>query len=198
MFKNMCSGKVWKDIAGKSTDGCFNVQSGKRERSILSHIGCAETGLLGQCMLLFRGSKSNKSAGYHTEMNWHVFSHWCDTKVLLSIAATGVKSVVILDRATYHTTRDEQDKRPATSWNDPRLVEAINRWGGATSDWPLDWIRSKTKMQLLDYARRSYPSPKYKMQKITDKFEKDEFSIKILFLPVSHPELNTFGMVNRQ
>ena len=126
VFENMRSGKVWKDIAGKSTNGCFNVQSGKRERYTLSHIGYAETGLLDQCMILFRGSKSNKSADYHTELNWDVFSHCCETKLFLSIAATCVKSVVVLDRATYHTTLDEQDKRPAFSWNKPWLLEAIN------------------------------------------------------------------------
>ena len=104
-------------------------------------------------MPLFRGSKSNKSADYHTEMNWDVFSHWCPKKVFPSIAATGVKSVVVLDRASCHTTSDEQDKKPATSWNKPRLIEAINRWGGAPSDWPLNQLRAKTKMQLLDYAR---------------------------------------------
>ena len=40
-----------------------------------------------------------------------------------------------------------------------------------------------------------YPIPKYKIQKIADKFEKSGFQIKILFLPVSHPELNPIEMV---
>ena len=69
VFKNMTCSKVWKDIVKDSTDDTFTVPSGKGDRSILCHIGCAETGLLEECGLLFRGSKSNKSADCHTEMN---------------------------------------------------------------------------------------------------------------------------------
>ena len=57
VLKNMQCNKVRKDIAGKATDGCFIVPFRKVELSILSHIGCADTGLLDQCTLLFRGSK---------------------------------------------------------------------------------------------------------------------------------------------
>ena len=51
-----------------------------------------------------------------------------------AIAATGIKSVVVLDRATYHTVLDEEDRKSATSWNKSRLIEAIKRWGGALDD----------------------------------------------------------------
>ena len=37
--------------------------------------------------------------------------------------------------------------------------------------------------------------PKYKIQKLADQFETATFSIKILFLPVAHPELNPIEMV---
>ena len=59
----------------------------------------------------------------------------------------------------------------------------------------MNLVNVKTKMQLLDYARRIYPRPKYRIQKIADKFEKDAFYIKLLFLRVSHPELNPIEMV---
>ena len=70
VFKNMVCNKVWKNVIIEATDDCFTAPSGKGERSALSHIGCANTGLLDQCMILFQGLKSNKSAEYHTEMNW--------------------------------------------------------------------------------------------------------------------------------
>ena len=66
VFKNKSCRKVWKDIVGISNNARFMVPSGKGERSILSHIGCAGTGLLDECMLLFRASKSNKSVDYHS------------------------------------------------------------------------------------------------------------------------------------
>ena len=40
-----------------------------------------------------------------------------------------------------------------------------------------------------------YPSPKYKVQKIADKFESGSFNIKIRFLPVAHSEINPIEMV---
>ena len=75
MFRSMTYNKVWKHISGKATDSCFIAPYGKGERSILSSIGLDDTGLLDQCILLFRDSKSNKSADYGTEMNWDVFIH---------------------------------------------------------------------------------------------------------------------------
>ena len=58
VFKNMTCAKLWKDIVGESTAGTIMVPSVRAERSILSHIGCAETELLDDRSLLFRGSKS--------------------------------------------------------------------------------------------------------------------------------------------
>ena len=63
----------------------FVVASGKRERSILCHVGSKDVGLLEGCMLLIRGWKSKKSPEFRTEMNWNVFSHLCESKVFLSL-----------------------------------------------------------------------------------------------------------------
>ena len=102
VFKNMTCSKAWKDIRENATKDVLHVPSGRGKRSILSHIGSPDSGLVNGCMLLFRGSKSNKSADHHTEMNWDFFSIWCETKVFPNIAATGVKSVFVLGKATYH------------------------------------------------------------------------------------------------
>ena len=195
VFKNMTCSKVWRNILDTTTDETFKVPSGKGDRNIVSHIGSAETGLLPNCLLLFRGSKSNKSADYHTEMNWNVFSHWCRNKVFPEIRKTGIKSVVILDRATYHTVLDDDDRWPVTSWTKRRLSDAIIRWGGPPSDWLPNWESLKVKQDLLIRARSIYPSPKYKIQKIADEFSSEDFCIKILFLPVAHPELNPIELV---
>ena len=101
-------------------------------------------------MALFGGSKSNKLADCHIEMNWDVFSHWCETKFFPNIECTGFKSVVVLDRATYHSILDKEDKLLSTSWNKTRLTEAIKRCGESPADWPSTWCRAKTKVHLLD------------------------------------------------
>ena len=59
----------------------------------------------------------------------------------------------------------------------------------------IDLAHQKSKSQLLERAKKIYPKPKYKIQKIADKFHKGHFSIKILFLPNAHPELNPIEML---
>ena len=115
MFKKITCSKVWKNIVEDSTNDTFTVPSGRGDRSILCHIGCAETGLLEECDLLFPGLKSNKSAHCHTEMNWDVFSHWCEYKVFPELASSGHKAVLLHDRATYHTVLDDKDCKPVKS-----------------------------------------------------------------------------------
>lgn len=56
------------------------------------------------------------------------------------------------------------------------------------------WAQTKSKHQLLDCVRHTYPPTKYKIQKTADKIAAD-FSIKTLFLPVAHTELNQLEMV---
>ena len=58
-----------------------------------------------------------------------------------------------------------------------------------------DLGNAEDKHQLLDDAKKICLTPKYKIQKIADKFEQEGFSIKVLFLPVANPELNPIEMV---
>ena len=59
----------------------------------------------------------------------------------------------------------------------------------------MNCIKVKTIIQLLDYARRIYPTPKYRIQKIAYQFGVDASSISMLFLPVGHPELYPIEIV---
>ena len=127
-------------------------------------------------------------------MNWFVFSNWCESKAFPAMKRTMQKSVLVLDRATYHTFLDEEDKRPTTFWNKSKLANDIARWYGIPEDWPLKWRLQKSKNELLEQAREIYPSPTYKIQKIADKFSEGDFEIKILLLPVAHLELNPVEM----
>ena len=191
----MKTSKVWKGANKKATDDLITAPLGRVERSTPSHVASAQTGLLDGSILPYRGSKSNKFADYHSEMNQNVFSDWCNSVVLPAIAARSENAVLVLDRATYHTYIDEEDKRPNTSWNKNRISDSIARWRGPSEDWPLTCRYKKTKAQLLEEARRIYPSPTYKIQKMARKFETSTFKLKVLFLPVAHPELNPIEMV---
>ena len=90
-----------------------------------------------------QGLEIKKWEDYHSEMNWDVFSDWCERVVFPRIGASNKSSVVFLDRATYHTVLDEEDGRPVTSWNKARLIDAIRSWGGPPDDWPLTWAKKK-------------------------------------------------------
>ena len=160
-----------------------------------SHVGSAESGLLENFLLLFRASKSNKSSEYQTEMNWFVFSDWCESKVFPAMKKTKKKSVCILDGAICHIFLDDEYKRPATSWNKTRLADSIARWECMPDDWPLTWRVKKTNNELLKRAREINPMPAYKIQRIATKFNERDFQIKILFLPVARPELNPIDML---
>ena len=132
-------------------------------------------------MLLYRGNKALKYADYHKEMCWDVFSDWCERKAFPALIARQKKTVLVLDRATYHTKLADDDKMPRKSWRKHRLVSCVERWGGPPDHWPEDWRRKKMCHQLLEYGLTIYPQPKYLIQKIADKFENANGHIKIIF-----------------
>ena len=171
IFKNMITKKMWLDVTGSSTQGALQVPSVNSARSILAHVGSETTGLLPGCMLLYRGSQEKKSSDYHSEMCWDIFKDWCFRYVFSVIAKTRRKSVLVMDRATYHSKLDDEDRRPVSSWRKSRLIEAIEKWGGGKEDWSLDGKNEKTKAQLLEYVREIYPPPVYAIQKIAEEFK---------------------------
>ena len=125
----MTCSKFKQDIICNATDGTFIAPSSEGERSILFRIGYPDTGLLDNFILLFRGSKSNKQADYHSETNWKQFINWCETIFFPKLLQPRKKFVVLLDRATYHIVLHEEDELPITSWNSARLFQAIRIWG---------------------------------------------------------------------
>ena len=102
-------------------------------------MGCADTGLLDNFLLLFRDSKSIKSSDYHTEMNWSVFNDLSQSRVFPAIKNTKQKSILVFDRAAYHTLHDEQDPRPTKLWNKSKIADAISQCDGIPDGWHLTW-----------------------------------------------------------
>ena len=114
----MTARKMWKFNDGEFV---LKVPAGKSERSIVCHVGSSTTGLLDGCLVMFCGSKSKKSDDYHTEMNRHVFPDWLKTKVFPALKSHGRKSVLVLDRAEYHTPLTESTKPPGKTGARPNL-----------------------------------------------------------------------------
>ncbi|DAZ93081.1 TPA: hypothetical protein N0F65_010097 [Lagenidium giganteum] len=103
----MTPSRVWLDDEG---EGGFAVPQGKGERLIICHVG-GRSGFVVGAKLIFRGSKALKDSDYHTEMNASVFMDWMKRRVFPAVPR---RSVIVIDRATYHTTLTDATK-PARS-----------------------------------------------------------------------------------
>lgn len=128
-------------------------------------------------------------------MNWEVLSRWCPNTVFLAISERGNSLVIVLHRATYSTVIDDEDCWLGTTQSKSRVSASISISGGRPNDWIYNWETKKTKAQLLQQTRKIYPSIKYKIQKIDDKLSAENFSIKVLFVPVARSELNFIEMI---
>lgn len=173
----------------------YKVPSGTGDRAILCHLGSEQTGLLPGALLFFHGKKAIIS-DYHTEMNSQLFTDWLKQIVFPKLKQIGHKCVLVLDRATYHTMITSDMRKPTKSWTKKQLSTAIRRWyGPCDDDWPLLWHKLKLKYQLFEEAVKLHPGIYYEVQKLADTFQTPTFNIKILFLPVAHPELNPIEKV---
>ena len=187
IFKNMQRSKTWSH----ESDGAQNAApSGKGPRCIIAHVGSSATGLLPEALLMFRGSQAARGSDYHTEMNAQVFMDWLDRKVLPAIKKVSNSSVLVLDRASYHTPLTDFTKPPNKSMRKKLLIECIDKWGGPSEDWPLLWRSTKTNKEMFECADAIKPAPRYIAQEIAS-----EYGVDILFLPVAHPELNPIEML---
>jgi hypothetical protein len=114
--------------------GGFKVPSGAGKRTIILAIGSDDGFLepLEETALVFEGKKG--SADYHDEMNWKHFSEWF-RKVLEYIPE---KSVVVIDRAPYHTVQSPETKNPNSSWRKDDII---------------DWLVSHSIEPQLNHSR---------------------------------------------
>ena len=88
------------------------------------------------------------------------------------------KEVCLSFRQSYISyLLDEENKRPATSWNKARRADSIAWCEGIHDDW-LYYGESRRKDELLERAREICPMHTYKIEKIATKFNEGNFQIK--------------------
>lgn len=83
--------------------------------------------------------------------------------------------MVVLNRVTYHTALEDDDRWPITSWNKSRLSNAIIRRGDAIDDCILTCRYRETKEELLHQTQLIY-----KIQKFANR-ENVVFNINTIF-----------------
>jgi hypothetical protein len=170
--------------------GGFIKPSGAGKRTIITHFG-NETGFLEpqeETMLVFEGKKDLQD--YHTEMNLLHYQEWFGTIV----KHLPQKSVVVIDRAPYHTAQDPETKNPTNSWRKGDIIE----WLKKNKIAPLDEHGHKTpyeslfKRDLIDLAKPCFKAHKYIIDNVIQESGKD---IKLVWTPVGHCELNAIELV---
>lgn len=192
--KNMTTLKAWIDDNDNAV-GAPGMPQGKGERSIVSHVG-NENGFLDGAELIYRGNKALKNSDYHSEMNAKVFQHWTKKEVFPKLPKN---SVLVIDRATYHTVLTEETKPASSKFNKLELAQWIQKRKicvkirknlRVVHYKTLNSLMELTKVELAAICKRNKPKPKYVISEIAAKFK-----VKILILPVAHPELNPIELI---
>ena len=144
-FKNMAQAKVW---ISAQNDFSHAVPSGAGARSIVSHLGSSSEGLLDGALLMHRGSKSNKSADCHAEMNSSAFLDWLQRKVLPRLQELG-KRVLVIDRATCRLVLTDDTIPACQKWKKAEIINWIKRHNiELPGDWPSTWEHELTKADI--------------------------------------------------
>ena len=113
--------KAWID--DNDTAGAPSMPQGKGEKSIVTHVG-NENGFLEGAQLIYRGNKALKNSDNHSEMNAEVFQHWLQEKVFPKLPTN---SVLVIDRATYHTVLTDETKPASSKLNKLELAQWIQK-----------------------------------------------------------------------
>ncbi|CAK1578213.1 unnamed protein product [Parnassius mnemosyne] len=131
--------RIWLDKDGQ---GGLNTKTGKGDRLIVCHAGCAKYCFIPEAKWVFRAVKSQNEY-YPSEMNAEGFRDWF-TKLLQSLEEP---SVIIMDNAPYHS---QQINRTPTSANKKsEIQECLRQHGIEISD-------SELKPELLQKTSKCY------------------------------------------
>jgi len=181
---NMTTEKCWLDPEG---EGGLVHASGVGSRLIVVHCCNADVGLVDGAAWIFKSKKSSKK-DYHESMNSESFLFWLKEHCFPNLPA---RAVLVVDRATYHTELTLSTKAmPASLRKDAMLDWIISR----NQHLRREDLQRKTKVQLRDMEKTLRPPPKLRAQELADeKFARK--GIRILVLPVAHPELNPIEKV---
>ncbi len=164
-------------------------------------IGSGKSGWLGgRASFLCYHTGQVVNDDYHKDMNSVVFNDWLVNKVVPLLPE---KSVVVVDRASYHLVKtvdtrlpDKQTKKGLLEWLREKNIPLIDSTGRDWSQETDELILKKALMngsggmrvvELSMIVKKNEPEPRYEAQDILEGANKD---LKMLILPVHHPELN--------
>jgi hypothetical protein len=157
----------WSD--GTTRGVKLSVAKGKR--LIMVHAG-SKDGFVQNGLLLF--PSGSKSGDYHADMNWTNFDKWTTDHLIPNLPP---RSVLVIDNASYHNTKELRDPTMATRKGD-MICWLKDR------DIPVD--EKMLKPEIYNLVKQNKPAcPVYKLNMLLG-----QHGHTALRLPPYHPELN--------
>jgi hypothetical protein len=189
LTKNMSTKMQWQSETG---EGSYASPQGKGERIIISDLGSSRVGFLPGAELIFLGRASTINQDYHGEMNADIFEQWLEEDVLwrISQASPHGCGVLVLDRAPYHRRITDETKRATKSMKKSELIAHLLRHKHPLDAYTEEGLRALTRDVLFTLCEERQPRPRFKVEELAE-----VYGIKILFLPVAHPELNPIELM---
>jgi transposase len=190
--KNITPKYVWHDNSLETVDA---VPSGKGQRWIMIGAGTKE-GWVENSFRIWKGTQKNED--YHTEMNADVMNDWMEQYLLPNVRRD---AVIVVDRAPYHTACSEDTSPPQANWKKQKLAEYILEHSNNYSEdqmlnEPHGRRNGMLKSELYRIAREVAPPKQLRLQVTVNRWnERNQTDIKILLLPIAHPQLNPIEMV---
>jgi hypothetical protein len=181
-YKNMSMGSSWMH---DDDDAEFMKVRGPGQRSIILGV-IGPDGIVPSSVKVFRGrSESRKIKDYHSDMNCELFLMWLDHFVLPHIRG----SVLVIDRATYHTVPTAETAPPRSNYKKQDFVNYIlTRCQQVTTSE--EELQKLTRIELKKIAFDNKPIVRYKIVALAETHD-----VKIVILPVAHPKLNVIEFV---
>jgi transposase len=155
-----------------------------------------------------------KSEDYHHEMDGEIFCHWFNQRLLPNVPGN---SVIVLDRAPYHTLLTELSKGARTTWTREQVADwliahaakdedgtLLTKESLLTGEWkgpgPAEGRGRKRsgwpKQAMYQLACEMKPKPQYLFHEWCKSFNSAHGTdITVLLLPVAHPVLNPIELL---
>jgi len=180
-FKQLWKHKVLQTVDGAT--GGFVLKKGNG-RVVINHIG-SESGFVQGAQDVFISKKDCKD--YHSTMDATHFSAWFQKLVDL----LPPKSVIVLDRASYHRKKIPGSGMPTTSWRKAIIIEWLQNHNVPLPN-NVSRFEELTRPSLLKLSKNYPTESKYEIEAIAERSGK---SIHVLWLPVAHCELNPIELI---
>ena len=207
--KNTQPSCIWHD---KTLDTVDSVPSGKGQRWIVLGAG-SKDGWIENSIKIWKGN--TKSEDYHTEMNSDVLNDWLVNFCLPNMKRDGV---LVMDRAPYHVSCSEDTKPPQSNWKKEDLAAYILKHDTNNiytehmllhQEHEVQFLREGEdgrrrvrtrkgflRTMLLNIAKDMAPPKVMRVTETLNQWNTEHNTdIKILLLPIAHPQLNPIELV---